>query len=110
MEWLGELAQRTEWLMAGLLGAVISGWWHKAELIGWRARTIFVVTGACCSVYLTGIASSYLGIADPRNIAGVGFLLGSFGGASMAAINRALLAADIWKFLTELVRSRFDGR
>ncbi|RRV06821.1 MFS transporter [Pseudomonas sp. v388] len=110
MEWLGELAQRSEWLMAGLLGAVISGWWHKTELVDWRARIIFVITGATCSVYLTGIASNYLGIADPRNVAGVGFLLGSFGGASMAAINRALLAADIWKFLTELVRNRFDGR
>ena len=110
MEWLGELLERSDWLMAGSLGAVISGWWHKSELIDWRARIIFVITGAACSVYLTGIASSYMGIADPRNIAGVGFLLGSFGGAAMAAINRALLAADIWKFLTELVRSRFDGR
>lgn len=110
MEWLGELQERGEWLMAGVLGAVISGWWHNAALVTWRARVIFVITGACCSVYLTGIASNYMGIADARNITGVGFLLGSFGGASMAAINRALLAADIWKFLTELVRSRFDGR
>jgi hypothetical protein len=110
MEWLGGLLERSEWLVAGLLGAVISGWWHQSELSGWRARIIFVITGAACSVYLTGIASSYLGIADPRNVTGVGFLLGSFGGASIAAINRALLAADIWKFLSELVRSRFNGR
>jgi paired small multidrug resistance pump len=110
MEWLGELLERSEWLMAGLLGAIISGWWNKTELVDWRARAIFVVTGASCSVYLTGIASNYMGIVDPRNVAGVGFLLGSFGGTSMAAVNRALLAADIWKFLTELVRSRFDGR
>lgn len=96
--------------MAGLLGAIVSGWWHRIQLIDWRAWAVFVVTGACCSVYLTGIASGYMGVAEPRNVVGVGFLLGSFGGSTMSAVNRALLAADIWKFLTDLVRSRFDGR
>ncbi|KPY90843.1 hypothetical protein ALO43_200093 [Pseudomonas tremae] len=48
-------------------------------------------------------------MADPRNTTGVGFLLGSFGGALISAINRALWAADIWKFLLELIKGKLDG-
>jgi len=109
MDLLNAWMDRCEWLAAGLVGAVISGWWHKAGLLDWRAWVIFLLTGVACAVFLTGIASSYMGIADPRNVAGVGFLLGSFGGSLMAAVNRALWAADIWKFLMELIKGRLGG-
>lgn len=77
MDILNGLADRGEWLVAGLVGAIISGWWHKAGLLDWRAWLVFLITGVACAVFLTGIASDYLGVADPRNTTGVGFLLGS---------------------------------
>ncbi|WXF86372.1 MFS transporter [Pseudomonas syringae pv. atrofaciens] len=109
MDILNGLADRGEWLVAGLVGAIISGWWHKAGLLDWRAWLVFLVTGVACAVFLTGIASDYLGVADPRNTTGVGFLLGSFGGALIRAVNRALWAADIWKFLLKLIKGKLGG-
>ncbi len=109
MELLNGLVDRGDWLLAGLVGAIISGWWHQASLLDWRAWTVFLITGVACAVFLTGIASNYLGVHEPRNIAGVGFLLGSFGGALIAAINRALWSADIWKFLMDLIKGRLGG-
>jgi len=38
-------------------------------------------------------------------VAGVGFLLGTFGGSLIAAITRAIKAADLWAF----IRQRFGG-
>ena len=38
-------------------------------------------------------------------VAGIGFLLGTFGGSLLAAINRAIKAADLWA----LIRQRFGG-
>ncbi|MEE5037034.1 MFS transporter [Pseudomonas alliivorans] len=109
MELLSGLVDRFEWLVAGLVGAIISGWWHKASLIDVRGWLVFLITGVACAVFLTGIASNYLGVDEPRNITGIGFLLGSFGGSLIAAINRALWGADIWKFLMELVKGRLGG-
>lgn len=73
MDLLNGLADRGEWLVAGLVGAIISGWWHKAGLLDWRSWMVFLVTGVACAVFLTGIASNYLGVAEPRNITGVVF-------------------------------------
>jgi paired small multidrug resistance pump len=92
------------WL-GGLLGALIASWWHREDLADKKAWIIFVITGASCALYLTGMVSSYFGITDPSNVAGVGFLLGTFGGSLMAAINRAIKTADLWA----LIRSKFGG-
>jgi hypothetical protein len=51
------------------------------------------------------MVSAYFGIIEPRSVAGVGFLLGTFGGSLMAAITRAIKAADLWSF----IRSKFGG-
>lgn len=94
-----------EWLVAGLIGAVVASWWHRDDLTNVRAWFVFLVTGAACAVYLTGMVSTYLGVTEPNNVAGVGFLLGAFGGSLMAAIHRAIKAADLWA----LIRQRFGG-
>lgn len=96
---------RADIWLAGLVGALISSWWHKDDLTDKKAWLIFVSSGFCSTLYLTGMVSSYFGITDPNNVAGVGFLLGTFGGSLMAAINRAIKAADLWA----LIRSRFGG-
>jgi hypothetical protein len=44
-------------------------------------------------------------VVEPSDVAGVGFLLGAFGGSLMTAINRAIKAADLWA----LIRQRFGG-
>ena len=51
------------------------------------------------------MVSAYFGIIEPRSVAGVGFLLGTFGGSLIAAITRAIKAADLWAF----IRSKFGG-
>ncbi|MBT9268571.1 MFS transporter [Pseudomonas sp. MG-9] len=96
---------RLELLIAGLVGAVVASWWHKDDLTDWRAWLIFITTGLACAVYLTGMVSAYLGVTEPNIVVGVGFLLGTFGGSLLAAINRAIKAADLWA----LIRQRFGG-
>ncbi|MFJ2491458.1 MFS transporter [Pseudomonas iridis] len=96
---------RLELLIAGLIGAVVASWWHKDDLADWRAWLIFLITGIACSLYLTSMVSTYLGVTEPKIVAGIGFLLGTFGGSLLAAINRAIKAADLWA----LIRQRFGG-
>jgi len=96
---------RFELLIAGLVGAVVASWWHKDDLADWRAWMIFLITGIACSLYLTSMVSTYLGVTEPKIVAGIGFLLGTFGGSLLAAINRAIKAADLWA----LIRQRFGG-
>lgn len=105
MDFLRGLADKLDLLLAGLLGAYISSLWHKDDLVDKRTWFVFLLTGVACALYLTGIVSKYLGITEPNNVAGVGFLLGTFGGSLMAAVNRAIKAADLWKFIT----SKFGG-
>jgi len=105
MEYLHRLLDRLDLLIAGLFGVIVASWWHKDDLTDWRAWMIFLITGVACALYLTGMVSSYLGVTEPNTVAGVGFLLGTFGGSLLAAINRAIKAADLWA----LIRQRFGG-
>ncbi|MGY3172412.1 paired small multidrug resistance pump [Pseudomonas sp. TE12234] len=105
MEFIHRLLDKTEWIVAGFIGAIVASWWHKDDLTDWKAWVVFLITGLACAMYLTGIVSTYLSITDPSNVTGVGFLLGAFGGSLMTAVNRAIKAADLWA----LVRSKFGG-
>jgi protein-S-isoprenylcysteine O-methyltransferase Ste14 len=108
MEYLQRLLDkidRFELLIAGLIGAVVASWWHKDDLSDWRAWLVFLITGVACSLYLTSMVSTYLNVTEPKIVAGIGFLLGTFGGSLLAAINRAIKAADLWA----LIRQRFGG-
>jgi paired small multidrug resistance pump len=105
MDLLHRLFDKAEWIVAGLVGSIVASWWHKDDLTNWRAWAIFLVTGVACSLYLTGMVSAYLGVTEPSIVAGIGFLLGTFGGSLLAAINRAIKAADLWA----LIRQRFGG-
>lgn len=105
MDSLHRLLDRLDLLIAGLFGVIVASWWHKDDLTDWRAWLIFLTTGLACSVYLTGMVSAYLGVTEPNIVIGVGFLLGTFGGSLLAAINRAIKAADLWA----LIRQRFGG-
>jgi protein-S-isoprenylcysteine O-methyltransferase Ste14 len=108
MEYLQRLLDkidRFELLIAGLVGAVVASWWHKDDLSDWRAWMVFLVTGVACSLYLTSMVSTYLNVTEPKIVAGIGFLLGTFGGSLLAAVNRAIKAADLWA----LIRQRFGG-
>ena len=105
MEYLQRLLDKLDWAIAGFLGAVAAGWWHRDDLINRKAWAVFIFSGAVCAHYLTGLVSAYFGIDEPRSVAGVGFLLGTFGGSLIAAITRAIKAADLWA----LIRQRFGG-
>ncbi len=105
MDFLRHLIDRAELLAAGGLGAFVGGLLHRDDMANWRAWAIFLITGVACALYLTSIVSGFLGVAEPDKVAGVGFLLGAFGGSIMTAISRAIKTADIWA----LIRSRFGG-
>lgn len=105
MEFVARLFDKIDVIVAGFIGTIVASWWHREDLADWRAWIIFIVTGVACALYLTGMVSSYLSIEDPSSVAGVGFLLGTFGGSLMTAINRAIKAADLWS----LIRSKFGG-
>lgn len=105
MEFLRQMLDKAEWALAGLLGGLVATRFHKDDLTDRKAWLLFLFTGMACAHYLTGMVSDYLGVTEPRSVAGVGFLLGTFGGSLMAAIHRAIKAADIWA----LIRQKFGG-
>lgn len=105
MEFVGRIVEKVDILIAGLIGAMVASWWHKADIGNWKAWVIFMITGIACAWYLTSMVSDHFSITDPSKVAGVGFLLGAFGGSIMTAIHRAINAADLWS----VIRSRFGG-
>ena len=105
MELFHRLLDKLDWLIAGLMGAIVASWWHKDDLKDLWSWVIFLVTGIACAFYLTSIVCDQLGVVDPSDVAGVALLLGAFGGSLMAATNRAIKAADLWG----LIRQRFGG-
>lgn len=105
MDFFHRLLDKLDWLIAGLFGALVATRWHKDDLTDRKAWFLFLFTGMACAHYLSGIVSAYFAIVEPRSVAGVGFLLGTFGGSLMAAITRAIKAADLWSF----IRSKFGG-
>ncbi|MBD0703414.1 MFS transporter [Pseudomonas sp. E141] len=105
MEFLHRLLDKLHWALAGLIGAIATSFWHRDDLVDRKAWAIFIFSGAVCPHYLRGVISSYFGMVEPRSVSGVGFLLGTFGGSLIAAITRAIKAADLWAF----IRQRFGG-
>jgi paired small multidrug resistance pump len=105
MDLFHRLLDKFDLMIAGFFGALVATRFHKEDLTDRKTWLIFLVTGMACANYLTGMVSTYFGIVEPRSVAGVGFLLGAFGGSLMAAITRAINAADLWSF----IKSRFGG-
>ncbi|MDZ5602585.1 MFS transporter [Pseudomonas sp. RP23018S] len=105
MGFFHSLLEKFDLGIAGLFGALIASRWHKDDLTDRTAWLLFLFTGMACAHYLTGMVSAYFGIVEPRSVAGVGFLLGTFGGSLIAAITRAIKAADLWS----VIRSKFGG-
>ena len=62
MDLLHRLFDKAEWIIAGLIGAIVASWWHKEDLTDFRAWAIFLVTGVACSLYLTGMILSLIHI------------------------------------------------
>lgn len=105
MDFFHRLLDALDWAIAGLFGALVATRFHRDDLITRKAWLLFLLTGMACAHYLTGMVSAYFGIVEPRSVAGVGFLLGTFGGSLIAAVTRAIVAADLWSF----IRSKFGG-
>ena len=105
MEYLSRVVEKVDVLIAGLIGSIIASWWHKGDLENWKGWAVFLMSGVACAFYLTGMVCKHLDITDAGNVAGVGFLLGAFGGSLMLAVYRAIKAADLWA----LIRSKFGG-
>lgn len=95
MDLLNKLIQRFESgiLVASLVGAIVALRFQD-ELGTWRGRLYFIATGVACAVYGTPLAMTFYDI-DQRMTAGVGFLLGAFGGSLLAAGFRAIKSMDL---------------
>lgn len=103
MEFFQKFLDNIGWGIAGIMGALVSLPFHD-DIKSVKARIWFVCTGALCAYFLTDLVSLYFKI--DRGLAGsVGFLMGAFGGSLLAAVIRAIKAADIWQFL----KNRFGG-
>lgn len=94
MELLNKLLDRLEVgiLVASFVGAVAAIKFQD-ELNTWRGKLSFIGTGMACAYYGTPIALTFYSI-DARMTAGVGFLLGAFGGSLLAAGFRAIKNLD----------------
>ena len=99
------LFENAELAIAGLVGAVIASRWHRDELNTCGDWAMFLLTGLACAYFLTDLAASHFGITSARNVGGVAFLIGAFGGSAMAAVSRAIRSSDLWS----LFKSRFGG-
>ena len=60
MDLLHRLLDKIEWVIAGLIGAIVASWWHNEDLTDWRAWAKFLFTGIVCALYLTGIVMAVL--------------------------------------------------
>lgn len=103
MEFLSRIWNTFEWGIAGLIGAIISLPFQTDRKTK-RGIAIFLFTGGVCGHFLTGMVGRYFNV-DPGSAGGIGFLLGAFGGSLIAAIIKAIEAADLWS----LIKSRFGG-
>ena len=92
----------------GLIGAVtagaIVGVFFQKEIVTWRQRAVFVVTGLAVGWYTTPLVMELYPI-KPGLIGAVGFLVGAFGGGIMSAIYKALGNLD----LIGLLKARIGG-
>lgn len=103
MEWIERLYFHLQWAIAGFFGALVALPFQN-DLKGKRAIATFIMSGTAIGHFLTKPVCVYLSI-DPGSVGGIGFLLGSFGGAIIAAVLKAIEAADLWA----LIRARFGG-
>jgi len=91
-----------EWGVAGFIGAMVGAWAQRKEMRTRFEFAAFMGTGAACAYFLTGLVAGYFSI-EPANAGAVGFLLGAFGGSMIAAIVRAIQAADLWALIKSKV-------
>lgn len=103
MEFLKAWFEQFELVLAGLVGAIASLPFQK-DLKTKISLAIFLVTGAACAHYLTGLVGKFFAI-EPSGAGGVGFLLGAFGGSLIAATIRMIQSADFWS----VIKSRIGG-
>ena len=103
MEWLDRIYFHLQWAVAGFFGALVAVPF-QSDVKGKRAISAFIMSGCATAHFLTVPVCVYLKI-DQGSVGGIGFLLGAFGGAIIAAVLKAIEAADLWA----LIRSRLGG-
>lgn len=82
--------------LIGLIGATVAAPFHP-EVKGIKSLVVFILSGAACAYFLTGLIAEYLHI-PASSLGGVGFLVGAFSGSLIDAIMRAIRNADLWAF------------
>ncbi len=103
-EFLINLYERFKPDCVGALGAIISAWYGRSDLVSKLDFLVYVVAGLANVHFLTDPAMYWLNIPSSHSPA-VGFVIGMFGGSLFAAIRRMFASADLWA----LIRSRFGG-
>lgn len=108
-DFLQRLISGADWLLTGLVSAMLASILHKDDIPDKLSWGVFVATGGMCALYFTGPIAQFFKMTDPAWIACIGFLLGAFGGSLLAAVTRALKSADVWGLIVDLIKSKFGG-
>lgn len=103
MEWFHKLITEFQWAVAGLFGSLVAVPFQR-DLKTKQAIITFVLSGVAIAHFMTQPVCYYLSI-EQGSVGGIGFLLGAFGGATIAAVMKAIEGADIWA----LIKARFGG-
>lgn len=103
MEWIEKLYFHLQWAVAGFFGS-LAALPFQSDLKGKRAIAAFMMSGTAIGHFLAKPVCAYLSI-ESGSAGGIGFLLGAFGGAIIAAVLKTIEAADLWS----IIRQRFGG-
>lgn len=90
-------------IAAALVGAIV-GVFAQKEIVTWRQRMVFVLSGLAIGYYITPLVVD-LYFIKPELTGAVGFLIGAFGGGIMSAVFKAIGNLD----LLELLKNRIGG-
>lgn len=90
-------------IAAALVGAIV-GVFAQKEIVTWRQRMVFVLSGLAIGYYITPLVVDLYSI-KPALTGAVGFLIGAFGGGIMTAVFKAIGNLD----LLELLKNRIGG-
>lgn len=92
---------------AGLFGGIAALRFHK-DIKGARDIALFIMTSVSCATFLAPLIASRLG-SGLYLTAGMGYVLGVFGGSLIQAIIYALQKFDLAKWANKILTKYFGG-
>jgi len=108
MDWLADVFNNYKVQIVGSIGAALALQFNPDARRTRGSALVFIATGCVISSICTGFFVRVFDLSQ-NDDAMVGFLLGTFGGAIVAAIYKAIMAADLWGLAKAAWHSKFGG-